>query len=121
MSFQIFSELKPPQYNTLRMYTAPFGGNLGAVGTLLMVNQGNPDVNSGSVPLDLGRDTDYVRVGMSSNLALYQSGYVMYDTEVPPNHMTQLQGINLQSGASIFVYSQKGYTSFVFTGSTLSV
>jgi hypothetical protein len=121
MTFQIFSELKPSQYNTLRMYTAPFGSNVGARGTLLMVNQGNPEVNNGNLALDLGRDTDYIRVGLSSNLILYQDGYVMYDTLVPPNEMTQLQDINLASGQSLFVYSQKGYVSFVFTGSTVSV
>ena len=121
MVYQIFSELKPSQYDTLRMYTAPYGSNLGVRGTLLIVNQGNPSVNSGNLPLDLGRDTDYVRVGLSSNLILYEQGYVMYDTQVPPNEMTQLQDINLASGQSIFIYSQQGYSSFVFTGTTVTV
>jgi len=121
MTFQIFQELKPSQYDTVRMYTAPYGSNLGVQGQLLIVNQGNPQVNNGSRPIDLGRDTDYIRVGLSSNLILYQTGYVMYDTQVPPNQVAQLQDINLASGESLFIYSQKGYTSFVFTGSTVTV
>ena len=121
MVFQIFQELKPPQYDTLRMYTAPYGSNLGVQGQLLIVNQGNPSVNNGSIPLDLGRDTDYVRVGLSHNLTLSQSGYVMFDTPIPPNEVAQLQDINLASGQSLFIYSQTGYTSFVFTGSTVTI
>jgi hypothetical protein len=121
MVYQIFSELMPVQFDTVRMYTAPFGSNLGSVGTLLIVNQGNAMVNSGNIAADYNNDSDYVRVGLSAGVVLGQDGYIMYDTLLPPNHMTQLQGINLQSGQSLFVYSQKGQSSFVFTGSTVTV
>lgn len=121
MVYQIFSELMPTQFDTVRMYSSPFGSNLGAVGTLLIVNQGNSMVNAGNIAADYNNDSDYVRVGLSSGVVLGVEGYIMYDTLVPPNHMTQLQGINLQSGQSLFVYSQKGQTSFVFTGSTITV
>ena len=121
MTFQIFAELKPPVFDTVRMFTAPGGSNLGVQGTLLMVNQGNTDVNVGNIAADYGNDSDFIRVGVSNSVVLGQDGYLMYDTLMPPNHMSQLQNINLPSGGSIFVYSQKGQTSFVFTGSTITV
>jgi len=121
MTFQIFAELKPTIYDTVRMFTAPSGSNLGVQGTLLMVNQGNDMVNSGNIAADYGNDSDFVRVGLSNSVVLAQDGYLMYDTLMPPYHMSQLQSICLQSGSSLFVYSQKGQTSFVFTGSTVSV
>lgn len=119
MTFQIFSELKPTQYVTVLMYTSPGGSNSGAQGSLLIVNQGNPEVNSGNIDLDLGRDSDYIRVGISNSSVLSDDGFIAYDTMVPPNHMTQLQGLCLSSGSCLFVYSQKGQTSFVYTGTTV--
>lgn len=121
MTYQIFQELLPAQFLTVRMFTAPFGSNLGAQGTLLIVNQGNSMVNSGEIVGDYGRDSDFIRVGVSTSVVLSTAGYLMYDTLVPPNHMTQLQNIYLKSGQSLFVYSQKGTTSFVFTGHTVTV
>jgi len=103
------------------MFTAPGGSNLGVQGTLLMVNQGNADVNSGNIAADFGKDSDFVRVGISNSVVLAEDGFLMYDTFLPPNHMAQLQSICLPSGGSLFVYSQKGQTSFVFTGSTVTV
>ena len=121
MTFQIFAETIPPLYQTVKMYTAPGGSNSGAQGTLLMVNQGNAQVNSGNIAADYGNDSDFVRVGVSNSVVLGQAGFLMYDTLLPPNHMTQLQNIFLPSGGSIFVYSQKAQTSFVFTSSTIAV
>lgn len=121
MTFQIFAETIPPLYQTVNMFTAPSGSNLGVQGTLLMVNQGNALVNSGSIPADYNRDSDFVRVGVSNSMVLTQSGYLMYDTLMPPNHMAQLQSICLPAGGALFVYSQKSQTSFVFTGSTITV
>ena len=121
MTFQIFAELKPAIFDTVRMFTAPGGSNLGVQGTLLMVNQGNDMVNSGNLSANYGNDSDFVRVGVSNSVVLGQDGFLMYDTLMPPNHMAQLQTICLQSGGSLFVYSQKGQTSFVFTGSTITV
>ena len=115
MTFQIFAELKPAIFDTVRMFTAPGGSNVGVQGTLLMVNQANVDVT------DYQTNCDFVRVGISNSLVLSQDGFLMYDTLMPPYHMAQLQNINLPSGGSLFVYSQKGQTSFVFTGSTISV
>ena len=115
MTFQIFEQLLPPVHQTVRMYTAPFGSNLGVQGQLLMVNQGNVETT------DYQSASDFVRVGLAPGVVLGDEGFIAYDTLVPPNHMTQLQGICLQSGQSLFVYSQNGTTSFVFTGSTITV
>jgi hypothetical protein len=120
MTFQIFAEIAPLQYDTVRMYTVPGGSNLGVQGTLLIINTGNSMVNSGNLAADYGRDSDFMRVGISSSVVLSSDGFIAYDTLLPPNHMTQLQGLCLPSGASLFVYSQKGQTNFVFTGSTIS-
>jgi hypothetical protein len=115
MTFQIFAEIIPPLYETVKLFTAPGGSNLGVQGTLLMVNQANIDIT------DYNTNCDFVRVGISNSVVLSQDGYIMYDTLMPPNHMAQLQNINLPSGGSLFVYSQKSQTSFVFTGSTITV
>ena len=121
MTYQIFAETIPHLYQTVNMFTAPGGANLGVQGTLLMVNQGNAQVNAGNISADYDRDSDFIRVGVSNSVVLSQSGFLMYDTLVPPNHMTQLQSICLPSGGSLFVYSQKSQTSFVFTGHTITV
>jgi len=121
MTFQIFAETIPPLYQTVNMYTAPGGSNSGVQGTLLMVNQGNAEVNAGNIDADYGRDSDFVRVGISNSVVLAQDGYLMYDTLMPPYHMAQLQSICIPTGGSLFVYSQKSQTSFVFTGTTISV
>ena len=120
MTFQIFKEIKPPQYQTVLMYAAPFGGNLGVQGTLLVVNQGNSQVNAGNIAQDYGRDSDFIRIGVANSYAASSNSYIAYDTLMPPNHMAQWQQLCLKSGEGLFVYSKLGQTSFVFTGTTFS-
>ena len=117
MSYQIFQQLEPPQYQTVLMYTANFS-NLGVQGQLLVVNQGNAQVNSGNVAADYNNDSDYIRIAVGNSVVVTSENYIAYDTLLPPNHTAQWQLISLKSGESVFVYSQKGQCSFTFTGTT---
>lgn len=113
----IFQELKPPEYQTVLMFTSP-ASNIGIVGSLLAVNQGNALVNAGTIPADYGNDCDYIRIAIGSSVVINDANYIAFDTFMPPNHMAQWQALSLQAGETLFVYSQKGQTSFVLTGST---
>ena len=120
MTFQIFSELMPSAGNVELMYTAPGSGNLGVKGQVLIVNQGNAMVNSGNLEPDYGRDMDFVRIAISPNASPSTTSWISYDTMVPQGQMAQWQDICLETGENMWVYSQKGQTSFVYTGSTFS-
>lgn len=112
---EIFFQLNPPQYQTVLSYSV-LPGNLGVQGQLLVVNTGNPEVNSGNLALDQGRDTDFIRIAVSNSVVATDSCYLAYDTLMPPYHTAQWQEISLEQGDSIFVYNQKGQCSFTFTG-----
>lgn len=117
MKNQIYQELKPSQFQTVRMYTVS-PGNLGVVASLLVVNQGNAEVNAGNIAPSYDRDSDYIRIAVGPGIIAESNSYIAYDTFVPPNHMAQWQALSLASGESVFVYSLKGQTSFVLTGTT---
>lgn len=112
---QIYEELKPPEFQTVLMYTVG-GSTLGVMVNMLAVNQGNAMVNAGLAPPSYGDDCDYVRIAIGNTVVATGENYIAYDTLMPPNHMAQWQAIGLQNGETIFVYSQKGQTSFVMTG-----
>lgn len=112
---KIYQEIKPPEYQTVLMYSVP-PPNLGVVVNLLAVNQGNAFVNSGTLSPNYENDSDYIRIAVSGNVVVYDQSYIAYDTFMPPNHMAQWQAISLAAGETLSVYSQKGQTSFVLTG-----
>jgi len=114
---QIFQELKPAQFQTVRMFTAN-AANVGVVANLVAVNQGNADVNSGNIAPSYDRDSDYVRIALAPGVIAEANSYIAYDTFIPPNHVAQWQAISLAAGQSVFVYSLKGQTNFVLTGTT---
>jgi hypothetical protein len=120
MPARIFQQLEPPAFQTVLMYTASYD-NVGVSGQLLVLNQGNPEVNAGNIALDQGRDTDYVRIAVSNSMAITYSSYISYDTIMPPYHTAQWQQICLESGSTLYVYSQKGQCTFTFTGNTYDV
>jgi hypothetical protein len=120
MTYQIFAEIKPDAGQTQLMYTSPGGSNSGVQGQILLVNQGNPEVNNGNIALDFGRDSDYVRIAISPDAVPAPESYIAYDTVVIPGHMAQWQDLCIQSTGNVFVYSLKGWTSFTFTGFTIA-
>jgi len=117
MPYQIFQQLLPSQYQTVLMYTA-ISPNVGVSGQLLVVNQGNPEVNSGNVAANYETDCDFIRIALGNSVVVTTENYISYDTLMPPYHTAQWQDINLAAGESIFIYSQKGQCSFTFTGTT---
>lgn len=77
----------------------------GAMGNLFFVNQSEL--------------TDYVRIALAAPYIYPESqSYIAYDTMVPPNHTVALQQLAVKKLEQIFVYSQNGTTSFVYTGQT---
>lgn len=117
---QIFQEIKPTSFQTVLMFTAP-ASNLGVVTNLLAVNQGNAMVNGGLIPASYDNDSDYVRIAIGNSVVVNDTNYIAYDTFMPPNHMAQWQALSLQAGETVFVYSQKGQTSFTLTGTTYDI
>jgi len=117
---QIFQELKPTAFQTVLMFTSPVS-NLGVVANMLAVNQGNAMVNGGTLPANYENDSDYIRIAIGNSVVIGDTNYIAYDTFMPPNHMAQWQALSLQAGETVFVYSQKGQTSFVLTGNTYDV
>ena len=120
MAYQIFQQLDPPQYQTVLMYTSLGGGNSGIQAQLLVVNQGNPEVNNGDKAANYETDCDYIRIAVGNSVVIADENYIAYDTLMPPYHTAQWQEISLAAGESIFVYSQKGQCSFTLTGTTFS-
>jgi hypothetical protein len=112
MTLQIFKQANPQPFQYVVMYTAPLS-NLGVQGTLFVVNQGNP------TDVEYGTSSDVISVGMSpSDYLVYSNSWISYNTFMPPQHMAQYQNLCLAAGQSIFIFSQKGQSSFTFTGST---
>ena len=63
--------------------------------------------------------TDYVRIALAAPYIYPEpQSYVAYDTMVPPNHTVALHELAVSKLEQIFVYSQNGTTSFVYTGQT---
>lgn len=121
MSYQIFQQLQPQPFQTVLLYTALGGSNTGVQAQLLVVNQGNAEVNSGNAAANYGIDCDFIRIAVSNSLVISPENYISYDTLMPPNHTAQWQEISLAAGENIFVYSQKGQCSFTFTGTTYTI
>lgn len=117
MTLQIFQQIKPPQFQTVLMYQS-ISPNVGVSGQLLVVNQGNVEVNAGNIAANFDNDSDKVRIAIGTGFVVADQNYIAYDTFMPPQHTAQWQEINLSVGQSLFVYSQKGQCSFTFTGST---
>lgn len=114
---QIFQQLIPPDHQTVLMFTAPVA-NVGVVANLLAVNHGNAMVNEGIQEADYNTDSDYVRIAIGNSVVINDTNYIAYDTFMPPNHMAQWQALSLQAGETVFVYSEKGQTSFTLMGTT---
>lgn len=117
MSQAVLIENKPSPRDPTIMYTVPVS-NVGVMGQLLVVNQGNAEVNSGNIVPDFGRDTDFVTIALGQVSGSGISSYISYETVMPPNHMAQWQEICIATGETIIVESRKGQCSFVFTGFT---
>lgn len=99
----ILAEINPPSSVILAMYYQEVGN--GVMGNLFFVNQG--DV------------TDYVRIAITpADQQPSPDSYLMYDTFVPPNHTVVLQEIALAQLELLYVYSQNGTSSFVYTGTS---
>lgn len=97
----ILSEAAPSSGVTLLMY--PPEGKGAAYGNLFFVNRG--DV------------TDKIRVALVPNEQIPAPDYyIAYDTIVPPNHTVVLQQICLNQFEQLYVYSENGSTTFVYTG-----
>lgn len=99
----ILAELKPEATIETLLY---FDDTVeGAMGNLFFVNQSSL--------------TDYVRIALAAPYIFPEpQSYIAYDTMVPPNHTVALQQIAVKKLEQIFVYSQNGTTSFVYTGET---
>jgi hypothetical protein len=111
----IFQELKPNAAIETNMFTVD-AGFYGVQAQMLVVNQSNALVNSGELRPEYSRDCDYVRICITNAAVSTSAGYIAYDTLMPPNHVAQWQEINLSTGDNVFVTSEKGQCSFVFTG-----
>lgn len=97
----ILSESAPPPGITLLMY--PPEGNGPAYGNLFFVNRGD--------------ESDKIRVALVPNEQIPGPDYyIAYDTIVPPNHTVVLQQICLNQFEQLYVYSERGSTTFVYTG-----
>jgi hypothetical protein len=97
----ILSESAPPAGLTLLMY--PPEGKGPAYGNLFFVNRG--DI------------TDRIRIALVPNEQIPSPDYyIAYDTIVPPNHTVVLQQICLAEFEQLYVYSERGSTTFVYTG-----
>jgi hypothetical protein len=98
---KILAEILPAASDTVLMYYDLLGN--GAQGNLFFVNQ--------------SRDSDRVRVAVTPKDVLpTPDSYLLYDTVVPPNHTVVLQEIGLAQFERLYVFSQNGTTSFVYTG-----
>lgn len=97
----ILGELKPDAtIETLLYYDDTVNGTYG---NLFFVNQASV--------------TDYIRIALAAPYIYPEpQSYIAYDTMVPPNHTVVLQEICLNTLEQLFVYSQNGTTSFVYTG-----
>lgn len=115
MSQAVLIENKPGPRDPTTMYTVP-ASNVGVMGQLLVVNQGNSEVNAGNIVADYGRDTDYVTIALGQTTGSGIASYISFETVMPPNHMAQWQEICIATGETIIVESKKGQCSFVFTG-----
>lgn len=97
----ILSESAPPAGLTLLMY--PPEGKGAAYGNLFFVNRS--DI------------ADRIRVALVPNEQIPDPNYyIAYDTLVPPNHTVVLQQICLNQFEQLYVYSENGSTTFVYTG-----
>jgi len=115
MSQSVLVESKPSLRDPTTMYTVP-ASNVGVMGQLLVVNQGNAMVIAGEITPDFGRDTDYVTIALGQVSGSGIASYISYETVMPPNHMAQWQEICIATGETIIVESKKGQCSFIFTG-----
>jgi hypothetical protein len=112
MTLQIFKQAGTQPFQYAVMYTAP-AANLGVQGTLFVVNKGNP------TDVEYGTSSDVISVGLSnSDYLVYSNSWISWNTFMPPQHMAQWQNLCLEAGQSIFIYSEKGQSSFTFTGTT---
>lgn len=101
MSVGILAETKPVPSDTALMYFQDVGN--GVTGNVFFVNQG-----------EFG---DFVRIAITPFGQVPQpESYLLYDTVVPPHHTVVLQEIALAVLERLYVYSQNGTTSFVYTG-----
>lgn len=85
---------------------------------MLVVNHGNALVNQGLQAADYDTDSDYVRIAIGNSVVINDTNYIAYDTFLPPGHMAQWQALSLQAGETVFIYSEKGQTSFTLMGTT---
>lgn len=98
---KILAEIIPAASDTVLMYYDLTGN--GAQGNLFFVNQSS--------------DSDKVRVAITPiDVLPNPDSYLLYDTVVPPNHTVVLQEIALAQFERLYVFSQNGTTSFVYTG-----
>lgn len=97
----ILGELKPEATIETRLYYDTTVN--GAYGNLFFVNQSD--------------QTDFIRVALAAPFIFPEpQSYIAYDSAIPPNHTVVLQEICLSRFEQLFVYSQNGTTSFVYTG-----
>jgi len=98
---KILAELLPAASDTVLMFYDLTGN--GAQGNLFFVNQSS--------------NSDKVRVAITPVDTLPNSNsYILYDTVIPPNHTVVLQEIALAQFERLYVFSENGTTSFVYTG-----
>lgn len=98
---KILAELLPAASDTVLMFYDLIGN--GAQGNLFFVNQSS--------------DSDKVRIAITPVDTLPNpNSYILYDTVIPPNHTVVLQEIALAQFERLYVFSQNGTTSFVYTG-----
>lgn len=97
----IIAELKPSASDTVLMFYDITGN--GVQGNLFFVNQSSvaDKVRIAICPVDQPPTPD---------------NYLMYDGVIPPNHTVVLQEIALAQFERLYVFSQNGSTSFVYTG-----
>lgn len=98
---KILAEMLPAASDTVLMFYDLTGN--GAQGNLFFVNQSST--------------ADKVRIAITQKDVLPNpDNYILYDGVIPPNHTVVLQEIALAQYERLYVFSQNGTTSFVYTG-----
>lgn len=97
----ILRERKPGPGSTELLYSPNVGND--ATGTVFCMNQAEPN--------------DKISIALVSNGSVLTSNcWIAYGTVIHGGHSVYLQEICLGEGDQIWIRSDEGYSSFVFTG-----